>query len=104
MNTELLVDFSEFWFRLSEDIHSARQSVFVQTFAIEGDEVGKQLSNALLSSAANDKRILADSFTRVVLSDRFRYSPANIFDEKLRDEARETAAMIRALQGAGRRD
>jgi cardiolipin synthase len=101
MNTELLVDFSEFWFRLSEDIHSARQSVFVQTFAFEGDPVGKQLSNALLSSAATDKRILADSFTRVVLSDRFRFSPANIFDEKLRDEARETAAMIRELKGAG---
>lgn len=101
MNTELLVDFGEFWSRLSEDIRSARQSVFVQTFAFEGDTVGKQLSDALLSSAATDKRILADSFTRVVLSDRFRYSPANIFDEKLRQEARETAAMMRELKGAG---
>jgi len=101
MNTELLVDFSEFWPRLSEDIRSARQSVFVQTFAFEGDTIGKQLSNALLSSPATDKCILADSFTRVVLSDRFRYSPANLFDETLREEARETAAMVRQLEGAG---
>jgi cardiolipin synthase len=101
MKTELLIDFSEFWARLSEDIHSARRSVFIQTFAFEGDPVGKQLSDALLSSAAPDKRILADSFTRIVLSDRFRYAPANVFDENLREEARETAAMMRELKGSG---
>lgn len=101
MKTELLVDFNEFWTRLSDDIRSARQSVFVQTFAFEGDPVGKQLSDALLSSAATDKRILADSFTRIVLSDRFRFSLANIFDEKLRQEARETAAMMGKLKEGG---
>jgi len=101
MKTELLVDFSEFWTRLARDIRAARRSVFVQTFAFEGDTIGKQLSHALLSSAATDKRILADSFTRVVLSDRFRYSPGSIFDRKLREEARETAAMWRELKGSG---
>lgn len=100
MKAELLIDFSEFWTRLSEDIRSARQSVFVQTFAFEGDAIGKQLSVALLSSAATDKRILADSFTRVVLSDRFRYSPANFFDEGLRQESRDTAAMMGKLKEA----
>ena len=74
---------------------------FVQTFAFEGDAVGKQLSVALLSSTAPDKRVLADSFTRVVLSDRFRYSPANFFDDELRHEARETAAMMGELEGDG---
>jgi cardiolipin synthase len=101
MNTELLVDYNEFWTRLSEDIRSARQSVFVQTFAFEGDAVGKQLSAALLSSTAPDKRVLADSFTRIVLSDRFRYSPANFFDDELRHEARETAAMMGELESDG---
>src|SRR5207253_5966524 len=43
----------------------------------------------------------ADSFTRIVLSDRFRYSPANIFDRELRQEARETERMIRRLKAAG---
>src|SRR5436853_672192 len=98
---ELLVNFSEFWARLSGDIASAQQSVFVQTFAFEGDAVGKQLSRALLSSPAADKRILADSFTRVVLSDRFRYAPANLFDDELRQEAGETSAMLAQLE-AGR--
>ena len=101
MKTDLLVNYNEFWTRLSKDIASAQQSVFVQTFAFEGDAVGKQLSAALLSAAATDKRVLADSFTRVVLSDHFRYSPANLFDDELRHEARETAAMMDELKGDG---
>lgn len=101
MSTELLVDFNQYWSRLSADIRSARESVFVQTFAFEGDAVGKQLSAALLSSGAPDKRILADSFTRIVLSDRFRYSPVNVFDRELRSEARATAAMFREIKHAG---
>ena len=101
MSIELLLNFNEFWSRLREDIARAQESVYVQTFAFEGDSVGKQLAEALLSSPARDKRILADSFTRIVLSDRFRYSPANILDGELRREARETTAMRRELESAG---
>ena len=101
MSIDLLVDFKQFWSRLSADIRSAQESVFVQTFAFEGDTFGKQLSAALLSSGARDKRILADSFTRVVLSDRFRFSPANFFDRELRSEARATARMFREIKRAG---
>ncbi|MFN2577870.1 MAG: phosphatidylserine/phosphatidylglycerophosphate/cardiolipin synthase family protein [Pyrinomonadaceae bacterium] len=101
MPSELLVNFKEFWSRLSEDIAAARDSIHIQTFALEGDSIGLQLSAALLSSRAADKRILADSFTRIVLSDRLRYSPANLFDRALRDEARATALMMRALRRDG---
>jgi cardiolipin synthase len=98
---DLLVNYEEFWNRLSKDIASAQQSVFVQTFAFEGDSAGKQLAAALVSSTASDKRVLADSFTRVVLSDRFRYSPANLFDDELRNESRQTAAMMDDLKRSG---
>src|SRR5258707_15241940 len=101
MKADLLVNYNEFWTRLSEDLRAAQRSVLVQTFALEGDAVGKQLTVALLASRATDKRVLADSFTRVVLSDRFRYSPVNFFDEELRHEARETAAMMDELEGHG---
>ena len=83
MSSELLVDFKEFWPRLRADIESARQSVLVQTFAFEGDSVGQNLAEALLNSPAGEKRILADSFTRVVLSDRFRYWPSNLVDTRV---------------------
>ncbi len=101
METELLVNFSEFWSRLREDIARAEESVLIQTFALEGDSVGKQLAGALLSCSAYDRRILADSFTRIVLSDRFRFSPTNFFEEGLRCEARETSAMMSRLKSAG---
>jgi cardiolipin synthase len=100
MNIELLVNFPEFWSRLKEDIRSAELSIFIQTFALEGDNIGQQLSAALISAGARDKRILADSFTRIVLSDRFRYSPANLVDASLRREARDTSTMISRLQSA----
>jgi len=101
MKVELLVNFREFWSRLSKDIASAERTVFVQTFALEGDSVGKKLSDALLSTPAKDRRILPDSFTRVVLSDKFRYSPANLCSQELREEARATAAMKLELETAG---
>ena len=98
---DLLVDYHEFWTRLREDIASSERSVLVQTFAFEGDSVGKQLTSALLSSPAKEKRILADSFTRVVLSDKFMYSPANFCNRELRRETRETAAMKQELENGG---
>jgi len=63
--------------------------------------VGKKLSNLLMSAAAADKRILADSFTKFVLSDKFLYSPINLFNSKLRQEWRETIRMIRSIEEAG---
>jgi cardiolipin synthase len=101
MPTELLVNFKEFWTRLRADISAARESVLVQTFALEGDSIGKQLAEALLASPAKDKRILADSFTRIVLSDRFRYAPASLLDPKLKKEAHETELMSAQLASAG---
>src|SRR5438132_6766070 len=101
MAVELLVNFSEFWPRLREDIARAQDSIWIQTFAFEGDSVGQALTDALIAASAVDKRILADSFTRVVLSDRFRYSPANLFDKSLRCEADETERMRRTLKAAG---
>jgi len=98
---ELLIDFEEFWARLSEDIRSAQRSVYLQTFALEGDSVGRRLATSLISSSAPDRRILADSFTRVVLSDRFKYSPSALLDRELRDEARQTTLMQGALRAAG---
>jgi cardiolipin synthase A/B len=101
MTIELLVNYPEFWERLADDLRSAGRSAFVQTFALEGDTIGKQLAEALLSSPATDKRILADTFTQFVLSDRFRYSPLNVLDRSLRREANETAKMVAQMQDTG---
>ena len=101
MKIELLVDFKEFWTRLSEDIRAAESSVLVQTFALEGDNTGKRLAEALISSTAPDRRILADSFTQIVLSDRFKYSPSALIDRELQDEVRQTRGMKQDLKASG---
>src|SRR5437016_14648476 len=101
MAGELLVYFNARWSRWREDIARAQDSIWIQTFAFEGDSVGKELAGALLAAPAPDQRILGDSFTRVVLSYRFRYSPANLLDKRLRSEAGETERMRCALKAAG---
>jgi cardiolipin synthase len=101
MSLKLMVDSDEFWGALSEDIKSAQQSIYIQTFSFEGDKVGKSLAGALLSSTAGDKRIIVDDYTKWVISDKFLYSPRNLFDVPLRQEVRETYRMIDDLERNG---
>jgi len=98
MKIDLLIDSYEFWKSLETDILSSKNSIFIQTFSFEGDSVGKRLSNVLLSSKSLDKRILIDSYTKFVLSDKFLYSPANLLDKELRQEVTETKRLITLLR------
>lgn len=100
MRFQLLVDFDSFWASLSHDIHQAQAFTFVQTFSFEGDRIGKQLSDALSASRALDKRILVDSFSRVVLSDKFLYAPGNWGNRDLLHEVRETRRLHSSLARA----
>jgi len=100
MRFQLLVDFDGFWASLSRDIHEARGSAFVQTFSFEGDRIGTMLADALSASEARDKRILVDSFSRVVLSDKFLYAPGNWGDRNLRNEVKETRRLHAVLEEA----
>jgi cardiolipin synthase A/B len=101
MKIDLLVDFKDFWTSLEHDLSKASSDAFVQTFSFEGDSVGQLLSAALIKSRARDKRILADSFSKVVLSDRCLYSPGNWFDKQLAQERRATIALQQRLAVEG---
>jgi cardiolipin synthase len=101
MEIRLLVGSEEFWEVLNEDIRSAQHSIYIQTFSFEGDRTGKALAEALLSSQAMDKRIIVDDYTKWVISDKFLYSPRNLFDAALRQEVRETYRVIADLGGNG---
>jgi cardiolipin synthase len=98
---ELLVGASEFWARLSADIAAARDYAFVQTLSFEGDRVGTALVDAMQAATCRDRRILVDSFTRVILSDRFRFTPGAMRDAALRAEWRATTDMIARAETAG---
>ena len=55
----------------------------------------------LLSSRSSDKRLLIDSYTKCVLSDKFLYTPVHLFDKELRQEVTETKRLIALLREHG---
>lgn len=101
MRIELTVDSEEFWPRLREDIREASESVLIQTLSMEGDAAGLALASELLGSGAADRRLLIDSYTRYMLSDRFVYGPAGWRDATLRREAERTREMVEQLRDGG---
>ena len=78
MRLELLQDAAEFWPRAEADIRGAGRRVYVQALSLEGDATGQGLAAALLESPAAERRVLVDSFTKHVVSDRFLHAPANL--------------------------
>jgi cardiolipin synthase len=98
---ELLQDAAEFWPRAEADILAARRRVHVQALTFEGDAAGRRVAAALAASPAPDRRVLVDSFTKHVVSDRVVWLPGSLLDRELRAEVRETKAMQRGLGHAG---
>jgi cardiolipin synthase len=101
MKIDLLVDFDAFWNALACDLHAAEEYAYVQTFSFEGDRIGRLLADALIQSTARDKRILADSFSKVVLSDKLLYSPGNWFNAELSSEVKATRSLHEVLRANG---
>ena len=101
MKINLFVDSNEFWSNLKEDTKNSNKYVYIQTLSFEGDSVGKMFSDHLLSLRPRDIRILADTYTKYIISDRFYYRPKNFFDKNLRLERAETIKMIDDLNRLG---
>jgi cardiolipin synthase len=101
MKITLLVDSDEFWQRLKADIAAAKDTIYMQTLSFEGDRVGQLLSDALLSSEAEDIKIVIDYWTRHVLSQKVVYSPRNLFNRRLHQEAAETKRLVQILTKEG---
>src|SRR5438552_3752556 len=97
MKIELLVDFEAFWTALASDLSAAHDYAFVQTFSFEGDSIGRMLADALIASNARSKRILADSFAKIVVSDKLRYTPRNWLDRQLANECAATRSLEQEL-------
>jgi cardiolipin synthase len=101
VDAEILVDGPAFWSRLQDDIASARDRVWVQTLSFEGDVAGRALADAMSRSPAADRRILVDSFTRVIVNDRLIHAPWNLFDRPLNREVRAGRSMIANARRTG---
>ncbi|MBN2411747.1 phosphatidylserine/phosphatidylglycerophosphate/cardiolipin synthase family protein [candidate division KSB1 bacterium] len=101
MNIEILVDSENFFNRLKKDIQQAHSNIYVQAMTFEGDKAGKELCQIMESSPTQDKRVLIDSYIKAIINDRFLYAPKNLFDTELRNEVKETNALIDHINNNG---
>jgi cardiolipin synthase len=100
-NITILVDAPAFFAQLEKDIGKARKRVYIQAMTIEADSAGNKLFRLLQNSMAPDKRIIVDSYIRLMISDRFVYTPKNLLDDKLQREVRATRQSLRRLKAKG---
>ncbi len=101
LRSQLLIDAGEFWPWLERDVRSAHRRVLVQAMSFEGDSAGLGLARALCESGAADRRVLVDSYTRHVVSDRFVHTRRSRRDAALQAEIRATREMMAACSRAG---
>jgi cardiolipin synthase len=98
MEIEITLDSKAFCDRLFTDLYDASRTAYIQVMTFEGDQAGSALAEVLMDSDIFDRRLLVDRYSRVMISDRFLFSPANIFDRQLQKEARATWALLQRLK------
>jgi cardiolipin synthase len=102
MNCDILVDSHNFWHCLKSDMLSAKKEILIQTLSFEGDRVGQELERTLLSlNPSIQVKILIDSYTKYILSDKFLFRPKNFFNSDLRQEKKSTRQIINNLRSKG---
>ncbi|MBV6645845.1 MAG: phosphatidylserine/phosphatidylglycerophosphate/cardiolipin synthase family protein [Cyclobacteriaceae bacterium] len=99
--TDVLVDAPAFMERLAEVCQKAKHSIYVQAMTFEGDSAGEQLMDILKSAYAPDKRICIDSYSKVVINDRFVRGTEYIKSSKFRKEVRRTRELIASAPSFG---
>ncbi len=98
MEIEIALDSKAFCDKLFTDLYAASRTAYLQVMTFEGDQAGTALADVLIDSDISDCRLLIDRYSRVMISDRFLFSPANIFDRLLQKEARATWALLQRLK------
>jgi cardiolipin synthase A/B len=101
MTARILVDAPEFWSSLRADIQDAKQYAWLQTFSFEGDGVGEQVADALLSARCADRRLLIDAYTRINQNDRLIHLPGSQLNRAYMAEVRNTRRLVSALAADG---
>ncbi|MEP1035429.1 phosphatidylserine/phosphatidylglycerophosphate/cardiolipin synthase family protein [Ekhidna sp.] len=87
--------------RLEKIAGEAKVSLLAQAMTFEGDDAGKWLIDIMKASPAKDKRLLVDSYSKVVINDHFVKSLKYLNDAAFRNEVKETANLIDEAKSAG---
>lgn len=100
-NAKILVGSRQFMEHLKEVALAARESFYVQAMTFEGDAAGEELIDIMIASPADDRRLLIDSFSKVVISDSFVFSTRYLKDSAFRREITQTRALIKKVEQSG---
>ncbi len=87
--------------RLEEASGKAKNSFLAQAMTFEGDAAGMRLIDIMKASPAKDKRLLIDSYSKVVINDHFVKSLKYIKDTSFRHEVKRTYQLIEEARTAG---
>lgn len=101
MKTKILTGSREFMGRLAETARSAGHSLYIQAMTFEGDAAGEELIDLMVESPAKDKRLIIDSFSKVVVSDYFVFGPKYLRDPTFRREIANTKRLVRRAEASG---
>lgn len=80
---------------------NASESFLAQAMTFEGDAAGKWLIDIMIASPAKDKRLLIDSYSKVVINDHFIKSFKYFNDSTFRNEVKETPMLVKHAIEAG---
>lgn len=94
MQSQVLVGSKDFMSALRKMSAVAQKSLFIQAMTFEGDAAGEELIQLMIDSPAKDKRLLIDSFSKVVISDDFVFGLRYLRDQSFRREIFQTKALI----------
>jgi cardiolipin synthase A/B len=73
----------------------ASDRFYVQTMTFEGDSAGQQLIGLMLASRVKHKVLVIDSYSDVVLNDRFVQVPPGLLDRELQNEKKATQQLLK---------
>ncbi len=98
MKYKLLVNSKEFLTFLLKDMISSKDRIFMQMMTCEGDKSTLELRKAFINSKAKEKKLLVDSFTKYMLSDKFLLSPFSLLNKDIQKEKKETKLMFQEFE------
>lgn len=99
--SKILLGSEAFMKRLEEIASKASDSFYAQAMTFEGDSAGKWLIEVMKSSPARKKRLLIDSYSKLVINDHFVPSIKYFNDQQFNHEVKETKRLVLEAQKNG---
>lgn len=97
----VLLGSSQFMDELTIRASSASERFLVQVMTFEGDCAGEKLIEVMINSPANEKVLVVDHYSDVVINDTFVHLPPGLFNKEIKLEHSQTGYLLKFAQENG---